>query len=43
MIVIKDLKKAYGEHEVLPCINMEIKAKEVVVIIGPSGSGKSTL
>ena len=43
MIVIKDLKKAYGDHVVLPCVNMEIKAKEVVVIIGPSGSGKSTL
>lgn len=43
MIVIKDLKKAYGDHVVLPRVNMEIKAKEVVVIIGPSGSGKSTL
>ncbi len=43
MIVIKNLKKAYGDHVVLPCVNMEIKAKEVVVIIGPSGSGKSTL
>ena len=43
MIVIKDLKKAYGDHVVLPCVNMHIAAKEVVVIIGPSGSGKSTL
>ena len=43
MIVIKDLKKAFGDHVVLPCVNMEIKEREVVVIIGPSGSGKSTL
>lgn len=43
MIVIKDLKKAYGDHVVLPCVNMDIASKEVVVIIGPSGSGKSTL
>ena len=43
MIKIENLKKAYGDHVVLPCVNMEIDAKEVVVIIGPSGSGKSTL
>ena len=43
MIVIKDLKKAFGDHVVLPKVNMEIKDREVVVIIGPSGSGKSTL
>ncbi len=43
MIEIKDLKKAFGDHVVLPKVNMEIKDREVVVIIGPSGSGKSTL
>ena len=43
MIVIKDLKKAFGDHVGLPKVNMEIKDREVVVIIGPSGSGKSTL
>lgn len=43
MIEIKHLKKAFGEHVVLPDVNMEIKDQEVVVIIGPSGSGKSTL
>ena len=31
MIVIKDLKKAFGDHVVLPCVNMEIKEREVVV------------
>ncbi len=43
MIVIKDLKKSYGHLNVLQGIDLEIKEKEVVVIIGPSGSGKSTL
>ena len=43
MIEIKHLKKAFGEHVVLPDVNMEIKDQEVVVLIGPSGSGKSTL
>ena len=43
MIKIKDLKKKYGELEVLKGISTEIKEGEVISIIGPSGSGKSTL
>jgi glutamine transport system ATP-binding protein len=42
MIKVKNLKKSFGNHEVLKDINVEIKEKEVVVVIGPSGSGKST-
>ena len=42
MIKIKDLKKKYGEVEVLKGISTEIKEGEVISIIGPSGSGKST-
>ena len=42
MIYTKDLHKYFGKLEVLKGINIHIKAKEVVVVIGPSGSGKST-
>lgn len=42
MISVQGLKKSFGDNEVLKDINVEIKPKEVVVVIGPSGSGKST-
>ncbi|MDI7252523.1 MAG: amino acid ABC transporter ATP-binding protein, partial [Actinomycetota bacterium] len=35
--------KYFGKLEVLKGVNLEVKEKEVVVVIGPSGSGKSTL
>jgi len=42
MINVKNLKKSFGKNEVLKDINVTVKPKEVVVVIGPSGSGKST-
>lgn len=42
MITVKNLKKTFGDLEVLCGINEHIKKGEVVVVIGPSGSGKST-
>ena len=43
MIDIENLRKSFCDVELLKGINLTIKEKEVVVIIGPSGSGKSTL
>lgn len=43
MIEINDIRKSFGELQVLKGISLEIKPKEVVSIIGPSGSGKTTL
>ncbi|MCI6927262.1 amino acid ABC transporter ATP-binding protein [Butyricicoccus porcorum] len=42
MIIVKDLKKSFGDLQVLKKIDCHIKPGECVVVIGPSGSGKST-
>ncbi|MCF3640229.1 amino acid ABC transporter ATP-binding protein [Rhizobium sp. TRM95111] len=43
MVSIKDVRKAYGDFEVLKGISLDIMKGDVICIIGPSGSGKSTL
>ena len=42
MIDVIDLKKSFGEMEVLKGISITIHKKDIVAVIGPSGSGKST-
>lgn len=41
-IHVENLKKSFGQLDVLKDINIDINEGEVVVVIGPSGSGKST-
>ena len=42
-IVCKDVRKAFGSHEVLKGVSTQFCTGQVTTIIGASGSGKSTL
>lgn len=42
IISIKNLKKSFGQTEVLKDISLDVNKGDVIAIIGPSGSGKST-
>ena len=43
IIKIQKVNKWFGDFQVLKEIDLEVKAKEKIVVCGPSGSGKSTL
>ncbi|MDK8643487.1 amino acid ABC transporter ATP-binding protein [Niallia taxi] len=43
IIEISNLKKSYGNLDVLKQITFNVNKNEVVAVIGPSGSGKSTM
>jgi polar amino acid transport system ATP-binding protein len=43
IVEIKNLRKVFGDNEVLRDINLEVDRGEVVCVLGPSGSGKSTM
>lgn len=43
VVKVKDIRKNYGNLEVLKGISFEVAEGETKVILGPSGAGKSTL
>ncbi len=43
MLSTKNIKKSYGELQILKDVNIEISDSEIVSIVGASGAGKSTL
>jgi len=42
-LTLRDVRKAYGNIEILHGINLDIQSGEFIVFVGPSGCGKSTL
>ena len=43
LLEIKNIKKSFGDLEVLKDISFSVDKSEVISILGPSGSGKTTL
>ena len=43
LLLAEDIRKKYGNVEVLRGINIQIKSGELITIVGSSGAGKSTL
>ncbi|MFO0735698.1 MAG: ATP-binding cassette domain-containing protein [Labilithrix sp.] len=43
MVVLRDLRKSFGEQQILKGINLVARKNETTVIIGGSGAGKTTL
>ena len=41
-LILRDLKKSYGDTSVLHGLNLAVEDGEFVVFVGPSGCGKST-
>jgi multiple sugar transport system ATP-binding protein len=42
-VEIREVRKTFGQHEVIHGVNVDIGDEEFVVLVGPSGCGKSTL
>src|SRR3954452_25617742 len=41
-IVLRDVEKYFGDNYIIRKLNLEIRAREFVVLLGPSGCGKTT-
>jgi ABC-type histidine transport system ATPase subunit len=41
-IDVVDIRKAYGGHEVIHGVSLDIADGDFVILVGPSGCGKST-
>ncbi|MFI8621626.1 MAG: ABC transporter ATP-binding protein [Marinomonas sp.] len=42
-ITVENIKKSFGDADILKSVSLDIKDQEFTVLLGPSGCGKSTL
>ncbi len=42
VVGVRDLRKSYGDHEVVRGIDLEVRRGEVFAFLGPNGAGKTT-
>lgn len=42
-VQFRDIRKSFGEAEIIKGVDLTIEPSEFVVLVGPSGCGKSTL
>ncbi len=43
MLSLRDIETFYGETQVLFGVSLDVRAGEIVALLGPSGAGKTTL
>ena len=43
MLEIKNVRKSFGNKEILKGIDLSVREGEIISVLGPSGCGKSTL
>ena len=43
VLQLTDIKKSFGNFEVLKDVNLKVKKGETVVLLGKSGTGKSVI
>jgi thiamine transport system ATP-binding protein len=43
MLSVRDARVAFGDHDALAGVDLDVEPETIVAILGPSGSGKSTL
>lgn len=43
LLSVRDLRKSFGDREILKGVSLDVAAREAVVLIGPSGSGLSLI
>ena len=42
-VTLQDLRKSYGDVQIIKGVDLQIEDREFCVFVGPSGCGKSTL